>query len=521
MDRRIIDVAIIFAVAVFMLAFSWIGFIAADDAAYSDTAKEWLTAAPYLGDTHWALRHPHVLSIAASYGLFGYGEFQLVLPTTIYFFLTLAVVYALLDRFIDRNSALISCLLLTTMPLLIVIASMASADITEAFFIFLSVFLFWCSKRSKAPKLTLFFAGVAAALAWMTRETAAPLLMLYGVLFLTGYRYPRSQYWIIASGFAAMISVELAYMTLMSGDPLYRYKVDMSMHASAIESINKDHGAMSRWGVGEAKSSIPGNIAVNWLVDPFLSILVNQEFALLFWFAIPISAWLCFSPRVDSPRRELARFLSALSLFWFMTISYVMALREMPRYYLVPAIAGIMMIAMGYTTLRENDNASRMTKIFILVGFVSVALLCIYVTNKDFLYAERAAIQLAEENSETVYADPRTTYLANTLLKLKNKPDLISSEAPPTGALFLYSPTNASRGRIGKSNKSVFDSSAFSPKPEWTPVWKTDPGRKISGIVLEFIGLKQFIPANIFAKLDQPNAPLTAYRVVGATTGAK
>lgn len=74
------------------------------------------------------------------------------------------------------------------------------------------------------------------------------------------------------------------------------------------------------------------------------------------------------------------------------------------------------MIAMGYTALRENDNASQMTKIFILAGFVSVALLCIYVTNKDFLYAERAAIQLAEENSETVYADPRTTYLANTLL---------------------------------------------------------------------------------------------------------
>lgn len=52
-------------------------------------------------------------------------------------------------------------------------------------------------------------------------------------------------------------------------------------------------------------------------------------------------------------------------------------------------------------------------------------------------------------------------------------------------------------------------------------MWKTDPGRKISGIVLEFIGLKQFIPANIYAKLDQPNMPLTAYRVVGATTGAK
>lgn len=512
--NKFIDLTLIAILTAAILAFAWVGFIAADDWAYSETAMRWLTEGLYVGDTHWALRHPHVLAIAASYAIFGFGEFQLILPITIFFLLILLAVYLFLNRHTGRHAALAACVLLVLTPLMNSNATMASADITEAFFILSSIFLFWQAKESATPLRILFCAGIALGLGWVTRETSAGLIISYGLMFLAGYRYLRRDYLIMASGAAAVVASEMAYMTAMTGNPLYRYKIDLFMHDSAIQSrAAAAPGSLVMPGVGEAVSSIPGNVSAHWLVDPFLSILINQEFCLTFWIAIPIAGWLCFAQKADRGHRDLARFLSVIAVVWFLVISFGMGLRELPRYFMLPAIIAV--ILTGIWGANYWDAVSRKVLIAVVGGGIIANILGIYVENRNFLYGERAVAKLIAEHAETVYTDKRTATLAINLLKFKHLPGTVSSDPPPPGALFLYNPTNVA---VGKVNKEKFDPAAFRPRQDWTQIWHDDPGRKISGIILEKTGLKQFIPEKIYAKLNYPNMPLSAYRVPASDT---
>ena len=52
-----------------------------DDHFYIEAADGWLAHMPFVGTTHWHLRHPFVLAIAASFAAFGRTELALMLPT--------------------------------------------------------------------------------------------------------------------------------------------------------------------------------------------------------------------------------------------------------------------------------------------------------------------------------------------------------------------------------------------------------------------------------------------------------
>lgn len=500
------DFTIVAAVTIAMLLFSWVGFTASDDWAYSQGAQGWLSQGFFVGENHWHLRAPHVLATAASYGLFGFGEFQLILPTILFFVILLLNTYYFVDKFAGRDAALISCILLALSPLMASSATQTSADITESLFIFLSVFLFLRAADSAAPSHMLFYAGIAAGLGWLTRETSAGLVVTYGLLFLAGYRYPRRDYWIMAAGAAAVVAVEMIYMAVMTGNPLYRYVIDFSLQAESIQKLAP--GGVTLPGVGEAVSSVGGNVSAHWLVDPILALLLNQEFGLTFWAAAPIALWLCYSKRVSPGHRNFARILSLLAIVWFLVIAYVMGLRELPRYFMTPAIAALIMIAVWAAHYRST--IPRMAFILLAGGFAAAGLAGVYVSNNNFLYSERGAAQLIAGHGQIIYTDMRTAERARSLLKLKHLPELISADPPPPGAIYLYSPSNVAQGQVyGRT----FDSGQYRPKPDWPQIWSDDPGRKYAGIALEKLGLKQFIPQGVYAKLNYPNLPLTAYRV--------
>jgi len=515
--QKIIDLSFLAVITAAILAIGWVGFISADDWAYSEAAMHWLNDGLYVGDSHWALRQPHILAIALSYALFGLGEFQLVLPVLIYFLLTLIVIYLFINRYSGRHAALAVGVLIVLTPLMNANATMVSADITEAFFIMLSISLFWRADESGSPLLILFFAGVAVGLAWMTRETSAGLILAYGLMFLAGYRYLRRDYLVMAAGATAVVSVEMAYMAIMTGNPLYRYKIDFFMHEIVLQNratggAGKAAGVVAP-GLGEVVSSVPGNVSAHWLVDPFLCILLNQEFGLIFWAAIPVGIWMCFAQKADTRHRDLVRFLSVIAVVWFLVISFGMGLRELPRYFMVPTIIAV--ILLGIWIANYWGVIRREVLIAVMGGVVISCILGAYVENRNFLYGERALAQLIAEHGETVYTDKRTADLSISLLRLKHLPLSVSSAPPPPGALFLYNPSNVAAGKV---NKEIFDPNLYRPKQGWTQIWHDDPGRKYSGIILELMGMNRFIPGKYFTKLNYPNLPLTAYRVPASPT---
>ncbi len=51
----------------FVLFYGWVGYLGyVDDDFAIKAAQGWINSFPYLGQTHWELRHPLVLSIAIS-----------------------------------------------------------------------------------------------------------------------------------------------------------------------------------------------------------------------------------------------------------------------------------------------------------------------------------------------------------------------------------------------------------------------------------------------------------------------
>jgi len=153
--NKFIDLTLIAILTAAILAFAWVGFIAADDRASSEAAMRWLTDGFYVGDTVWALRHPHVLGIAASYALFGFGEFQLILPAIIYLLLILVAVYVFLNRFAGRRAALAACVLLVLTPLMI----------SQKLFLYFCRFSCFGGRR-KAPRLFVFCFVRGSPLVW-------------------------------------------------------------------------------------------------------------------------------------------------------------------------------------------------------------------------------------------------------------------------------------------------------------------------------------------------------------------
>jgi len=215
---------ILIVITITSLWFAWVGWLDSDDKRHVVEGIGWYEQFPYVGPLHPSLRHPIVFPLGMSFRLFGISEFSVILPNLLYYAGLLAVTYVFLSRFTNRHIAFIATALITTTPIFVIQATVVFSDITEAFFVALSFWLFMEATRIERPTLWLLLgAGAAAAMGWFTRETVGALILLFGVLFLAGYKLPRARYCIMAGGFLPLVALEALFMWGMTGSPIYRY----------------------------------------------------------------------------------------------------------------------------------------------------------------------------------------------------------------------------------------------------------------------------------------------------------
>ena len=497
MNPHVRNSALLALAALAMLSFGWVGFMASDDGFYAEAAVNWLNHFPFVGDNHWSLRHPFVLAVAASFASFGVGEYSLVLVTTAFFIASVVLAYVWVSRVFGANQALWVGLVLVSTPLFAVSASIPGADITEMFFVLLSLYLF---HRAWSDDTVLLFllAGIAAGLGWLTRETSVGLLLLYGLLFLFGYGGSRSRYLMVAVGFALPAVTEAVLLWMHSGDWLYRLHVDTS------QGSHRAAGMM-----------IPdtGNVAASGLLawfSPFLAVLVNQEFMLLFFLLLPAGIWAWRTDALEVEQQRMLSLLLWLSLCWFVTVGYLIPVRELPRYFDVSAFAAAMVVALWIGV----GLRSRRHLLAALVGLalLSANLLAVYVENKDPIIGERELLNWLQDNPGTLYTDPKTYYSARFLLRDAGVLDRAKAGRPAAGGLYLYNPN-----RVLQDTRPTGYAQEFAPDPGWQEVERLPAPRKLSGIVLESLGLGKYLPAGILRRLDRPTQTLVIYR---STTGA-
>jgi hypothetical protein len=114
------------------------------------------------------------------------------------------------------------------------------------------------------------------------------------------------------------------------------------------------------------------------------------------------------------------------------------------------------------------------------------------------------------KNDTAVYTDPDTARRGRFLYKNAGVSEKIISSEPREGELFFYNP----KYTVLKIQSSLSDEKTerYLPKPSWNEVWRKEHERKILGVVIEKLGLKRFVPKEIYRRLNQPNPSVIIFR---------
>jgi 4-amino-4-deoxy-L-arabinose transferase-like glycosyltransferase len=479
-------------IGVLFVVFAWVGWIGSDDARHIDGALGWLWQFPYTPQHHGEFRHFITIPAALSFSLFGISEYSAVLPILTYYFGLLAITLVQVSRRVDGLTALLAILLIASMSIFSVRATVAYADIAEAFFVVTSFWVFLIACRGSRNRIgLLLISGMMAGAGWLTRETTVALLLVYGVLFLCNFGIPRRQYWVMAGGFLIVLACDAVFFLIQTGNPLYRYV--------EILSARTNFGLMKPVS-GQLFNDI-GNVQLNPFLDPFLALLVNHELGLLFYLS-PFVFWGLWKNKLMSPDvRQLSLLLMLLAGVWFIVTTFAIT-RYHPRYFTVSAYATAVATAIWLTQVLYKQRP-KLTYI-LSIGLIGVAFAGIYVENRNPLFGERALVKIAQSTDETIQTDPITYRRSLLLLRSHQLVDRVNIEAPRAGSLYLYNP-NRVENNVANCEQL--------PASDWErlDIYKDSP--KLIALLAQAIHLDKVLHPSIERRLVSPNSAVELYRV--------
>jgi 4-amino-4-deoxy-L-arabinose transferase-like glycosyltransferase len=496
MDKLVQGRAGLFAALItfaLLVAWGWVGFLGSDDVTFAIGGYGWLEDFPYVGG-HGTIRYPITIPIALSFLTLGEHEFAMVLPSLLYMLGFLIITWFAVRRAGDGWLAFGALAVLVTCPLLVVQSSIASVDIVEMAFLFGSVFLFWRCLENGPDTKRLFLAGALAGLAFLTRETAIFIALFYAIFFAIGYRFHRGHYLWIAAGFLAIWGLEVIYLWIMTGDPLYRITISLNHDSSIDRTVD-----------------LAGNVVIHPLIDPLLVLLANQEFMALFVLAIPLGLWLCFGRSIPERLKAFARIVAMLGLVWFLAAGAAQKLLPLnPRYFMISCAAACVLTGIALALLLQRGKA-RLPVLLAIAFLVGTNLLGIYVENKDMMFGERQLARLAAAQPKSIiHTDPMTRYRADMLLRWEKARPRVLSDAPDAGQLYFHNPKWADSANFMMKAEQI---PAFKAQPAWQKLGSWEPQPPLVTKALEATGLSRLIPGGIWQKLRYRHPPVTLYRV--------
>jgi 4-amino-4-deoxy-L-arabinose transferase-like glycosyltransferase len=416
-----------------------------DDVHYLQAARGWLNQFPFLGFDHWHNRYPLVIPIAVSFALFKESDLSMTLPAIIAYIALVYSVHSLLSRITDKATAVVGACLASTLPLFAFYGGTPRPDIIEGGLVTsgLVLFLKTLLALDANARKHLFCAGILFGLAFGARQFALAALLFLGILYVFHPALPRRYYWLIAAGFSAIILSEIVYYWIVSGDPLYRYHVDLHPNyrfedaadylrdrVAAKVAFTQEPPFFNVHRISQWISN--GPVHVHWIIDPYLDFLTDGNFGFLFWFAIPFAWWVCFARDSPNPAKQIARLLLLFSALWFFVVVYLLASRPHSRYYLPIAFSAVVIIMLGLRNWVWPKNHAAVIAIVAFLMSTNWLLLDLKPAPQYIALRFRDAV---EASGETVYASPKILERADFYLRGNG---LLSRAAPtpaPKGAL--------------------------------------------------------------------------------------
>ena len=353
----------------------------------------------------------------------------------------------------------------------------------------------------------LLLSGILAGIGFLTRETSMLLVVLWGLLFVFRPAMPRWRYLLVALGFSLVVGGQTACFAAWTGDPFYRThlsakhdKVDRSANLADAERTGR---ALDREGV----------LATAPLIAPFAAVFISQKYGLLFVLALPAYAFLRLGRWMTSRQQTVidCAALGALVAFLFVALN-VEILYVVPRYFMVSAALAALPVAVLGSRLLGAGSTRRIIGVCGIFGFVTTSLGLLYLENTRPMWAEEHIAEYVAASDAVVHVDPETARRLRYLLLAHGLQDRVSLAPPGPGSLVatedgvvqacLRNPNCAMRERMVP----------FTPAVDWTKVAQFEPPHRAVGGLIDLVGMRRFIPADILRKIEQPGVAAILYR---------
>jgi len=486
-----------------LLAAFHVGFQASDDASYLAGALGWLERFPYVGSSHWALRHTITLPTALAIRLFGLNETAVSLTNVAYYLGFLLVNGAFMTRYLGGLAAGTATLLMVVLPGFTVVATYLNSDMPELFYVCCAFWIVVAAREVPARRWPWLLAGLLLGCGFITRQTTLAAVVFFGLLFLFAPRVPRSRYLLMGMAFATVLLADWLYLTAMTGNPLYRFNVDFNH--DRVDRLAEVARVAASGGLIDKE----GNLSVSVYADPLLALFVSQKYALLFWLALPgaMAAW---RRRSSSQGRVLMPMLG-LAVVWFVFVAANPKLYLVPRYLLVVAwcaatVAGAWLAGLCCAGRRRTAT------LLAAVG-VTAAVAALSVENIDPRFVERQLVDWVQRNPDrVVHTDLETAIRSRYYFRFAGISEpRVSTERAGPGSVVLYSPERVQQcAAMPRCSERVHDSR---PAADWRRQSAIEAPPRPIGRWLRAAGLERAIPADIARRLFAPGGRVMIYEV--------
>jgi 4-amino-4-deoxy-L-arabinose transferase-like glycosyltransferase len=487
--------------------------------------------------------------MAASISMLGLSEFSVLLPNLLALLAIVAMLWLSVCRWSGILGSAATLVMLLSAPIIVLSASTITPDLVELALVVGSVLLLLRAAEAahRQQIILLVAAGAVLGLAFSVRETSVALVAAYGALFLVGYGVRRERYLLLVAGFAAVWIVETGLTWAASGDPWYRYRIDIEQHhpwqqirdydflhpsvsvASGSEQSAQVAGEVSSpevpdvptpprlsseesrgsnaiermarriWrGPSTGKPVGPIDVGPAW--NPYVALVSNHEYGVLFLlFGVAlVGAVASANVRRRIPRQVWVFVL--LGICWFVVQTYVVSLRQHPRYYL-PTVVGAAMLSGAWVTALWRIGRRRIAGAATALALV-VAVLA-YDLQTDPLRPEAILATAAERMKEPIGAPDEVARGSRFFLQTGGvEKYVVEADAKREGLVFVV-------GAEGESSTpGLGDTSGHM---ELVAEWPARP--RVLGLLLKPVGVLDYLPASVREKVYLPDAPVALYRV--------
>jgi len=289
-DRRLhfaAVLAILFVAAALRLRL-FAGYAGFDDAEYARIAYRiavgTFVAGDYGGPVVFPLRVGLTVPTALGFGVFGFGEWSMVLYPFILSLLSLGLAYVCAGHFFGQRAGLIAAALMSVIPLEVGSATKLLPDMPAAFYAAMGVTIVAVGSRAGAEKgaQRIFWygvlAGAAFGLSWLCKESVtflAPFCLTYFAICFRQDRRMALLLWAgVAAGSLGILFGEMIAYYQATGNFLYRFHA-IERNYRLIENGFFTQGSDFGWREGESYARA---LAKRLLIEGPALLLLQYEF---------------------------------------------------------------------------------------------------------------------------------------------------------------------------------------------------------------------------------------------------